>query len=33
MDAPAGAPYAGKYQHQSGAVGSRVYLDPDARPE
>jgi dCTP deaminase len=30
MDAPAGRPYAGKYQHQAGAVGSRVYLDPDS---
>ncbi|MBN1836759.1 MAG: dCTP deaminase [Spirochaetales bacterium] len=30
MDGPAAAPYAGKYQHQAGAVGSRVYLDSDA---
>ena len=27
MDAPALAPYRGKYQGQAGATGSRVYLD------
>jgi dCTP deaminase len=32
MDAPAGVPYAGKYQHQDGAVGSRVFLDRDLPP-
>ena len=31
MDAPALAPYSGKYQGQSGATGSRVYMDRDRR--
>lgn len=30
MDAPALHPYAGKYQGQRGATGSRVYLDREA---
>ena len=30
MDAPALHPYSGKYQGQTGATGSRVYLDPEA---
>ena len=30
MDSPASRPYAGKYQNQKGAVGSRVFQDPDA---
>jgi dCTP deaminase len=30
MDAPASRPYAGKYQNQRDAVGSRVFQDPDA---
>ena len=30
MDAPAIAPYNGKYQGQTGATGSRVFLDKDA---
>ena len=29
MDSPASRPYAGKYQNQRGAVGSRVFQDPD----
>lgn len=29
MDGPAGRPYSGKYQDQSEAVGSRVFLDRD----
>jgi dCTP deaminase len=29
MDAPAGRPYAGKYQHQVNAVGSRVFQERD----
>ena len=29
MDAPAEKPYAGKYQGQRGATGSRVFLDTD----
>jgi dCTP deaminase len=31
MDGPAGVPYAGKYQHQRQAMGSRVHLDRDGR--
>ncbi len=27
MDAPAQRPYSGKYQHQDGAVGSRIFMD------
>ncbi len=30
MDSPASRPYAGKYQNQREAVGSRVFQDPDA---
>ena len=30
MDAPALVPYNGKYQGQTGATGSRVFLDKDA---
>ena len=30
MDGPALRPYNGKYQDQSGATGSRVYLDEDS---
>lgn len=30
MDRPALHPYAGKYQGQRGATGSRVYLDREA---
>ena len=30
MDSPASRPYAGKYQNQRDAVGSRVFQDPDA---
>jgi dCTP deaminase len=33
MDAPALHPYSGKYQGQTGATGSRVYLDPEAEAE
>lgn len=29
MDRPAEKPYRGKYQYQSGATGSRIYLDKD----
>jgi dCTP deaminase len=29
MDCPASRPYAGKYQNQKEAVGSRVFQDPD----
>lgn len=29
MDGPASRPYAGKYQNQRDAVGSRVFQDPD----
>ena len=29
MDAPAEHPYDGKYQGQTGATGSRVFLDPE----
>jgi dCTP deaminase len=29
MDAPASRPYAGKYQHQAEAVGSRVFQEQD----
>jgi dCTP deaminase len=29
MDAPASRPYAGKYQNQRDAVGSRVFQDPE----
>jgi len=29
MDSPASRPYAGKYQNQREAVGSRVFQDPD----
>lgn len=29
LDAPCRAPYAGKYQHQRGTVGSRIYQDAD----
>jgi dCTP deaminase len=29
LDSPALAPYRGKYQGQSGATGSRVYMDSD----
>ena len=29
MDAPALNPYRGKYQGQTGATGSRVYMDQD----
>lgn len=31
MDAPALNPYCGKYQGQTGATGSRVYLDADKK--
>ena len=31
MDAPALNPYSGKYQGQTGATGSRVYLDMDRK--
>jgi dCTP deaminase len=30
MDSPASRPYAGKYQNQRDAVGSRVFQDPEA---
>jgi dCTP deaminase len=30
MDSPASHPYAGKYQNQRHAVGSRVFQDPEA---
>lgn len=30
MDSPAQHPYSGKYQHQRGATGSRVYLDEES---
>ena len=30
LDEAAKNPYAGKYQGQRGATGSRVYLDPEA---
>ncbi len=30
MDCPASRPYAGKYQNQREAVGSRVFQDPEA---
>ena len=29
MDRPAGSPYAGKYQYQRNAVGSRIFQDRD----
>jgi len=32
MDKNAEKPYRGKYQGQTGATGSRVYLDPEAKP-
>ncbi len=31
MDSAADRPYSGKYQYQKGAVGSRVFLDQEAR--
>ena len=33
LDQPAGSPYRGKYQGQLRSVGSRVFLDDDAKPK
>ena len=33
MDKETAKPYAGKYQNQSAAVGSRIYLDEETPPK